>query len=52
MWMFDDRVLLVWFVGVLVLVGIFLLGVASGSLANAILVGSVVLAVGAWVLVK
>ncbi len=49
--MFDDRVLMLWFSLVLGLAAVLLVGVAAGSLANAILIGSVVLAVGAWALV-
>ncbi len=48
--MFDDRVLMLWFSLVLGLAGVLLIGVAMGSLANAILVGTGVLAVGAWAL--
>ncbi len=50
--MFDDRVLMVWFVGVLGLAGILLLGFMAGSLANFLLGGTVLLAVGAWALVR
>ncbi len=52
MWMFDDRVLMVWFVGVLVLAGLFLVGVAMGSVANALLVGTWVVAGLVWWLVR
>ncbi len=50
--MFDDRVLMVWFVGVLGLVGILLVGVAMGSLANFLLVGSGVAFGAAWLLTR
>ncbi len=52
MWMFDDRVLLLWFVGVLVLAGIVLMGLAAGSLANTLLVGTWVVAGLVWWLVR
>ncbi len=52
MWMFDDRVLLVWFVGVLVLAGILVSGVMFSSLANFLLVGSWVAWGLVWALVR
>ncbi len=52
MWMFDDRVLLLWFVGVLVLVGVLLSGVMFSSLANFLLVGSWVTWGVVWALVR
>ncbi len=52
MWMFDDRVGLVWFVGVLVLAGILLAGVAMGSVANCLLVGTWVGWGLVWALVR
>ncbi len=52
MWMFDDRVLLLWFVGVLVLVGLFLGGVMFSSVANFLLVGSWVALGVVWALVR
>ncbi len=52
MWMFDDRVLLLWFVGVLVLAGILLGGVMVSSLANFLLVGTWVAWGVVWALVR
>ncbi len=52
MGMFDDRVLLLWFVGVLVLGLAFLGGLAAGSLANTLLVGTWVVAGLVWWLVR
>jgi len=49
---FDDRVLLLWFVGVLVLAGILLGGVMVSSLANFLLVGTWVLWGLVWALVR
>ncbi len=50
--MFDDRVLMLWFVGVLVLAGILLVGLGMGSLPNALLVGTWVVAGLVWWLVR
>ncbi len=52
MWMFDDRMLMVWFVGVLVLAGVLLGGVMISSLANFLLVGTWVVAGLVWWLVR
>ncbi len=52
MWMFDDRVGMLWFVGVLVLAGVLLGGVMVSSLANFLLVGSWVALGVVWALVR
>ncbi len=49
--MLDDRVLMVWFVGVLVLGLVLVMGLAAGSVANTLLVGTWVVAGLVWWLV-